>query len=255
MNALDMGQLRWILLGLGALFVVALALLEWRRRREATRRSRVLQVRQEPNVAAAEDLSLEESDVRIVADGRRDPPLVMIDEVELSPGSEGVDLGVLSEVAVDRPGVVGALQVIWPPERQDRILWLRVVPHAGRHFQGRSLRLALAACGMALGPQDIFHRANDAGRVLASAANLTRPGSFDLAVMDGQQFRGLHVFSVLPGPLSPLQTFDQLVELADELADRLEGTVLDDSGGPLTVERVDELRRGLYVATDATPPA
>lgn len=31
--------------------------------------------------------------------------------------------------------------------------------------------------------------------------------------------------------------------------------LLDDSGGPLSVERVDELRRGLYAATDATPPA
>ena len=201
-------------------------------------------------MAGAEDLSFDESDVRIIGDGRRDPPLVMLDEVEVPIGADGVDLGVVSEVAVDRPGVIGALQVIWPPEKQDRILWLRVVAPEGSSFQGRALRQALASCGLAHGPQDIFHRANDAGRVLASAANLTRPGSFELAVMDGQQFRGVHVFSVLPGPLSDLQTFDELLVLADELATRLDGTVLDDSGGALTVERVDELRQALYAGAD-----
>lgn len=253
MNDMDMDQLRWILLGMGGLFVVVLALIEMRRRRQAARRSEMLHIRQEPGMEGAEDLSFDESDVRIIGDGRRDPPLVMLDDVEVPPGADSVDLGVVSEVAVDRPGVMGALQVIWPPAKQDRILWLRVVAPEGASFQGRALRQALASCGLAHGPQDIFHRANDAGTVLASAANLTRPGSFDLAVMDGQQFRGVHVFSVLPAPLSDLQTFDELLMLADEIATRLDGAVLDDTGGALTVERIDELRQALYDGAAAAP--
>jgi FtsZ-interacting cell division protein ZipA len=71
--------------------------------------------------------------------------------------------------------------------------------------------------------------------------------------MDGQQFRGVHVFSVLPAQLSDLQTFDELLMLADELATRLDGAVLDDTGGPLTVERIDELRQALFDGAAAPP--
>lgn len=250
-----MDQLRWILLGIGALVLVGLALFEARRRHHVAAQSDPLIVRQEPVLDAELDLNLDET--RQGDTSRKDPPLVMVDD--LDQVSEGMGFEVANEVAVDRPGRsesglawsadedAGA-PVQWPPLQQDRILWLRVAPPAGQTFNGRTLRLSLTACGLFIGPQDIFHRTDAQGHVLASAANLMRPGSFDLAQMDGQQFRGVHVFAVLPSPLPPPQLFDELVALADELAARLSGEVQDEHGVLLDDGKIAQMHATLVVA-------
>jgi cell division protein ZipA len=204
-------------------------------------------------------------------DLRRDPPIVMLEEVGTLADDRSLQVAV--EVAVDRPyaaqGRVDELPVTraedfdedvgepvevvatppapafaastpvavqWPPERQDRILWLRVVAPNGGRMAGRTLRQALNACGLAHGPQDIFHWADDSGRVIASAANLVRPGSFDPLMMDTQEFPGVHLFAVLPGPLSPVQTWDELLSLARDVAARVGGIVQDDGGRVVDAE-------------------
>src|SRR5690606_40696928 len=78
-------------------------------------------------------------------------------------------------------------------------------------LQGRALRLALEQAGMVPGPQTIYHRIDAQGCVLASAANMLRPGDLDPAQMDEQQFRGLSLFSVLPGALPPVRLPEELV--------------------------------------------
>ncbi|MEN9706352.1 MAG: hypothetical protein RLZZ393_2231 [Pseudomonadota bacterium] len=264
-------ELRWILLGLGAVFLVGLALWELRRPRHAARKSPHLPLEDAawhdgPAMSAEEGLPLDVPDIR-ASDLRRDPPIVMLDDMTLvDEAEEGVQLA--AEVAVDRPSAAQwdepsqpfvtpepevqhptpdavPVSIQWPPDRQDRILWLRVVPGEGRRFGGRSLRQALNGCGLVHGPQDIFHWADDSGRVIASAANLLRPGSFDQALMDTQEFTGLHLFSVLPGPLPPLQTYDELLGLARDLATRLEGQVRDERGREVDSQAVDAQRLAL----------
>jgi cell division protein ZipA len=251
-----MDQLRWILLAIGALVLLGLALFEARRRQHAAEQPDPLIVRQEPVLDP--DLSLDLSDSRDSDLSRRDPPLVMIDD--MGDVAEGMGFEVAGEVAVDRPGRPESAAVSWtdeddtgapvqwPPLRQDRILWLRVAPQAGQTFNGRALRLSLTACGLFIGPQDIFHRTDAQGHVLASAANLVRPGSFDLAQMDGQTFRGVHVFAVLPSPLPPPQLLDELVALADELAARLSGVVQDEQGVLLDDAKIAQLHGSLVGA-------
>jgi len=259
-----MDQLRWILLALGALVLLGLALFEARRRQHASEQPDPLTVRQEPVLDP--DLSLDLSDSRDSDISRRDPPLVMIDD--LADVADGMGFEVADEVAVDRPGrqdAAGAVSwtdeddagaaVQWPPLQQDRILWLRVAPQAGQTFNGRALRLSLTACGLFIGPQDIFHRTDAQGHVLASAANLVRPGSFDLAQMDGQTFRGVHVFAVLPSPLPPPQLFDELVALADELAARLSGVVQDEQGVLLDDAKIAQLHGSLVSPVAEDPGA
>jgi cell division protein ZipA len=81
--------------------------------------------------------------------------------------------------------------------------------------------------------------------VIASAANLLRPGSFDLQAMDVQDFPGLHVFAVLPGPLPPLQTYDELLSLARDLASRLGGELRDERGNTVDASTVEAQRLSL----------
>jgi cell division protein ZipA len=136
--------------------------------------------------------------------------------------------------------------VDWPDESERRILAVRLVSAVDR-FPGRALRQALAAEGFMLGKFSIFHKAGPNGRAIASAASLTRPGTFDLDTMDTQRYGGLNLFAVLPGPLPPMETFEALLSTARALNERLEGGLQDDKGQPLTPARLQAIRESLLV--------
>jgi FtsZ-interacting cell division protein ZipA len=72
--------------------------------------------------------------------------------------------------------------------------------------------------------------------------------------MDAQRFGGLSLFAVLPGPLSPPATFDELLITARSLNDRLRGALQDERGEPLTPMRSANLRESLSAATSAAAP-
>jgi len=130
-------------------------------------------------------------------------------------------------------------------ENEDRrvIVALRVVARSGERFTGASLRQALQGEGFVHGDMAIFHRVMVDGRILLSAASLTKPGNFDLAIMDSSLFLGINVFAVLPGPLPGRDTVDKLLLAGHTLAQRLKGELQDSSGQPLTETRLAEMRR------------
>lgn len=207
-----------------------------------------------------------------------DPPTVLIDDAvvvadESLDESPTAELPVLSESAVDIPADpsrpaeeprfvdgVGPVRVIeapspesraamepiveWPPEESRHIVALRLVA-AQERFSGRALRQALAAEGFLLGKFDIFHKSDGAHRAIVSAASLTRPGTFELATMDSQRYAGLNLFVVLPGPLPGDQAFDELVDAAHNLCERLQGELQDARGEELTGEGIEALRASL----------
>lgn len=133
----------------------------------------------------------------------------------------------------------------WPAEAERQIVALRVVPRGTDRFAGRSVRQALTGEGLLHGPMGIFHLPRDDGRVLLSAASLTRPGSFQLDAMDTERFAGLNVFAVLPGALPADEIFDRLIEVGRGLAARLNAELRDQKGEPLTTARVVALRAGI----------
>lgn len=144
--------------------------------------------------------------------------------------------------------------VDWPGEDTRKIVALRLVSGGGERFAGRAVRLALAAEGFVLGKFEIFHKPGPDARAVLSAASLTKPGTFSLATMDAQRFGGLSLFAVLPGPLSPLATFDELLTTARSLNDRLRGALQDERGEPLTPMRSANIRESLTAAASAAAP-
>ena len=144
--------------------------------------------------------------------------------------------------------------VDWPDEDSRKIIALRLVSGAGERFAGRAVRLALAGEGFQLGKFEIFHKPGPDSRAVLSAASLTKPGTFSLDTMDAQRFGGLSLFAVLPGPLSPLATFDELLITARSLNDRLRGALQDERGEPLTPMRSANLRESLSAAASAAAP-
>jgi cell division protein ZipA len=71
---------------------------------------------------------------------------------------------------------------------------------------------------------------------------MIEPGTFDVAQMASEEFRGITLFAVLPGPVEPLLTVDELLGAARGLAQELAGMVQDHQGMPLSPQRAAALR-------------
>jgi len=149
-----------------------------------------------------------------------------------------------------RPAVVE-----WPPESERHILSVRIASLSHERMSGRQVRLALGACGFEHGRFGIFHQPGADGRALLSAANLSKPGIFDLQNMDFQRFSGLSLFAVLPGPLPPAAALDHLLDTAQDLAERLRARLQDEQGLTLGATQLDALRRMVQDLTAAEPTA
>jgi FtsZ-interacting cell division protein ZipA len=264
-----MPELRWALLILGAVFLAGLALWEWRRpRQDAGGSAASDNVPSYPSASstsasvpavlpasvparAPPDRLRREPSMGEFADDFGSPPEMPM-ELPTIHAEPTMKVQVLMESAVDMPSaarygsdVPAAVAIRWPPTSAKRVVTLRVAGRGGATLPGRALRTALESTGMQHGPQEIFHLVSDDGEVLASAANLVRPGSFDSLGMDAQDFRGVSVFCVLPGPLAGSAMVEGLVSLARDLADRLGAVVQDDLGLPLSAERLTQLRRSV----------
>ncbi len=123
-----------------------------------------------------------------------------------------------------------------------RIVTVRVAAGGEARWSGTELMAALEDHGLAFGRYQVFHRRHSDGRTLFCAASLVEPGTFDPVRMPQEEFRGLTLFAVLPGPVEPLQTFDALLQTAGELAQTLHGVVQDSRGVALSRQHAEALR-------------
>lgn len=273
-----MPELRWALFGLGALFIAGLALWEWRRSRR-----RLAQAANEPVVPTVVAQPGGDDWQRRIeprldslfqghrAEEAREQP--DIGDVPVIHPHESVEVPVSREAAVDLPAAAAAQSapqsapqstpqarrvdppaIQWPPQRADRVISLRLVMAQGSLLPGHEVRLALEQTGLVPGPQTIYHRVDAHGAVLASAANMMRPGDLDPQLLDEQQLRGLSLFSVLPGPLPPVRMLEELVAVARSVAWRLGAVVQDEHGAELDGERLVSLRQSLPEAADSGAP-
>lgn len=248
-----MPELRVTLIGFGLLFLAGLALWEWRR----SKRRHMPHLRVDP--PAIIDHGARPRRAEPIMDGMSGlsatRPGEVLDVPTMHP-VEPVMVGVAAESAVDVPSAArfdlsGVLKpaatvpIQWPPQNAARVLSLRVVNARGEQISGRALRTAVEAAGLRHGPQMIYHMVTDEGAVLASVANLVRPGNLDPELLDGQEFRGVSLFSVLPGALPPERMLEGLVTLARALAQRLGGVVQDAQGNDLDGARLAQLQQSL----------
>jgi cell division protein ZipA len=125
---------------------------------------------------------------------------------------------------------------------QQKIIAVRVCALGDARWLGARLLAALDGQGLAYGKYQVFHRNHTDGRSLFCVASLVEPGTFDGALMAEQEFRGITLFAVLPGPADGLQTFDALLATARGLAEGLTGMVQDSKGQPLSPLRAAGMR-------------
>jgi hypothetical protein len=123
-----------------------------------------------------------------------------------------------------------------------RIVTIRVCAVGDVRWSGAQLLAAFELHGLAFGRYQVFHRKHSDGRSLFCVASLIEPGTFDVGAMAGQEFRGVTLFAVLPGPIAPLETMDELFATARGLAEELSGMTQDAKGMPLSPQRAAAMR-------------
>jgi cell division protein ZipA len=129
-----------------------------------------------------------------------------------------------------------------PPSDAQRIVAVRVCAVNEERWPGRKLLPVLEAQGLAFGRYQVFHRRHSDGRSIFCVASLTEPGAFDAQRMADEEYRGVTLFAVLPGPLPPLKTLDEMLRTARDMARDLAGVLQDDRGMPLSPQRSALLR-------------
>jgi cell division protein ZipA len=128
---------------------------------------------------------------------------------------------------------------------QQKIVTIRVCAVGESRWSGAQLMAALEQHGLAFGRYQVFHRKHADGRSLFCVASLIEPGTFDVAEMADQEYRGVTLFAVLPGPILPLETMDEMLDTARGLAEELSGSVQDAKGMPLSPQRAAALREDI----------
>ena len=254
-------ELRWVLLGLGALVVLGVFLGGLVKPRSRARET----PRPEPEVWPPG------TEASAPANGPRVPPTGPLQPQEgFAAGTEGGD-GAPAAIEADihpvggSPGPVeeddlpagDAAGESGDPEvaagaadgeaGAERVVSLRLIPREGEELDAERTVQALREAGLQHGPYGIFHYCEDRNAPQSgfSVANLVEPGSFDLSNIAASALPGVTFFMVLPGSRDPVARFDRMVDIARELRRSLDAQLLDELGNSWSIQRERYLREEL----------
>jgi len=126
------------------------------------------------------------------------------------------------------------------------VLVLNVTAKDGRVFSGDDLLHVLITAGLKFGDMNIFHKRlskEHQGTVIFSVANMLNPGTFDLNNMDEFTTLGISFFLALPSPINNLDAFEQMLGVAQEIRDTLDGDLKDDHRNGMTGQTIEHYRQ------------
>jgi|SRR5688572_29379689 len=120
------------------------------------------------------------------------------------------------------------------PKKPDDFRILHVFAKSGNVFASYDLFQAIAASGMQFGDMNIFHYYEEE-KILFSLASATEPGEFDLSRMGDYAAIGLTLFMNAAKVDDPDAVFLKMLKTAEQLAEDLEGELLDSRRQPYGV--------------------
>lgn len=129
------------------------------------------------------------------------------------------------------------------PPAPDLQIVLFIAAKQNQSIQGQQLLDILTTHHLRFGEYKIFHRYDEnEDNSLFCVANAMNPGHFSIKTMPAERFQALCLIMSLPNASSDVKaTFDEMVNLAGEIAESCDAIVLDDQKVELTVQTV-----GLY---------
>ena len=198
--------------------------------------------------------------------GRTEPTLGAQIESELAAAADfGSDSVVQSEMELlDRTvGSTAATAASELGKRADedfdKIVTLYIAAKAGQTLHGPDIVVAAEKAGLTYGHMNVFHRLVEGhperGPVF-SVANIMKPGSFDMAVIQSLETPAIAFFLTLPASINALDAWETMQPTAQRMAELLDGVVLDEQRNALGRQRVAHIREELrtYDRQHEAPP-
>lgn len=174
-----------------------------------------------------------------------DVPVLMdvADEAEASP-EPVVDEPVAEPPVVEKkPEPVVAETTELPENLPEKYVVINVM--AGPEpFAGQELLQCLMAQNMAIGEMSIFHRM-EGEQTVFSLMNAVEPGSFDMATMSEMSTPAISMFMRVHELHAPGRVFEEMLEVAQNIAEALGGEVRDETRSVMTTQTIEHCRQEL----------
>jgi cell division protein ZipA len=125
------------------------------------------------------------------------------------------------------------------------VVVMYVMAHENTQLGGYDLQQSLANAGLVYGGMNIFHRyeyPEGKGRILFNVASAVEPGTIDVANMGAYSTPGLCLFLDCHEHPFPLQSYTLMIHVGKQLAEELNGVLLDGHRAPWTKVTEDHLR-------------
>ena len=123
---------------------------------------------------------------------------------------------------------------------------IHVTSVGDQYFKGQKLFNVMRRYGLSFGDMSIFHCYSsepDSNKALFSVANMMHPGTFSYENPDTFLTKGVSFFMTLPNVGNSEQNFKCMLQIAQQMADDLDGHVLDDKRNFLTPDRLARYRK------------
>ena len=192
----------------------------------------------EPRISLSEDAEAEltsqtaKSQINITIDDELDDSVLNVDN---TPEQADIEL---EKEQTETPNQADLIN------NWDMVIAFTVIARDGGSFSGKSVKATLESLDLHFGDLQIFHRSLPGRRkqTLFSVANILDPGTLNPDSFATMQTPGLLVFARLPGPVNGLTLFDDLLDVAQKMTDKLDGTLCDESREPLSQSAIEAMR-------------
>ena len=243
-----MESLRWILLVVGIVFVLAIYLIGRNRRRNGALMDDLDDDLPEFSARNLDDIDEGVGEVRVVSsvdnddiysepDHRlKDDVVVDDDSVNVSTGSGSDANGPDLEDATKDTSTADRSS----PETPSDIIVLYILPKAGQELLGAQINSSAQAMGLSFGDMNIFHY-RPANRNVFSLANMLEPGSFDPDTIHDMRTTGLTVFMRISGA-DPLDDLTEMLQRSYQLAGLLDARLCNSKRQALTEQDAENYR-------------
>jgi len=125
---------------------------------------------------------------------------------------------------------------------EPKVFIINLVSHR-TGFNGANLLEAATTAGLELGEMDIFHRYSETSKhkksPLFSMASMVEPGTFPQNEMETFVTPGLVLFLQISGGKNGLALYDEMLAIAEKLADCLDGELQDETHSSLTHQAIE----------------
>ncbi|MDO7596106.1 MAG: cell division protein ZipA [Pseudomonadota bacterium] len=179
-----------------------------------------------------------------------DDDIEPIDETMASPADQQAVKSSSPRDNVERirPTAVEAKPKSPRKDRDDLVIALTIMAPENERFSGRAVKAALESSNLHFGDLQVYHRFTAGARrqSIFSVANILDPGTLLPDKFISLTTPGLLIFARLPGPVNGLAMFDDLLETAQSLTEKLGGTLSDDTREPISESRLEAMRSRIF---------